>query len=101
MALKLAPWRRLPASCEVVVFNDHLHDEDAIASHALNVPHAKHFHADITTLPIDQMPWCHIATFSPACPAWTTANGLTRDMKSSSLLYSLPMPATARWSSSG
>ena len=32
VALKLAPWRRLPASCEVVVFNDHLHDEDAIVA---------------------------------------------------------------------
>ena len=30
VALKLAPWKRLPASSEVVVFNDHLHDEDAI-----------------------------------------------------------------------
>jgi phosphoglycerate dehydrogenase-like enzyme len=30
VALKLAPWQRLPASCEVVAFNDHLHDEDAI-----------------------------------------------------------------------
>jgi len=30
VALELAPWKRLPASTEVVVFTDHLHDEDAI-----------------------------------------------------------------------
>ena len=30
VALSLAPWRRLPASCEVVAFSDHLHDDDAI-----------------------------------------------------------------------
>ena len=30
VALELAPWKRLPASTEVAVFTDHLHDEDAI-----------------------------------------------------------------------
>ena len=30
VALELAPWKRLPASAEVVVFTDHLHEEDAI-----------------------------------------------------------------------
>ena len=30
VALELAPWKHLPASAEVVVFTDHLHDEDAI-----------------------------------------------------------------------
>lgn len=55
------------------------HDKWAITSHALNFPHAEHFQADITKLPIDKMPWAHLATFSPACPAWTTANGIKRD----------------------
>ena len=30
VALKMAHWARLPPSCEVVVFRDHLDDEDAI-----------------------------------------------------------------------
>jgi phosphoglycerate dehydrogenase-like enzyme len=30
VALKMAPWERLPASCEVVAFRDHLDDDDAI-----------------------------------------------------------------------
>src|SRR5688572_7806761 len=30
VALKMTDWSRLPASCEVVVFRDHLDDEDAI-----------------------------------------------------------------------
>jgi DNA (cytosine-5)-methyltransferase 1 len=55
------------------------HDEHAIASHRLNFPKAEHFHADLTKLPIEKMPWCHLFTYSPACPAWTDANGLKRD----------------------
>ena len=55
------------------------HDQAAIESHALNFPDAEHFQADITALPIDKMPWCHLFTASPACPAWTTANGVRRD----------------------
>jgi len=31
VALKMADWNRLPSTCEVVVFRDHLDDEDAIA----------------------------------------------------------------------
>jgi phosphoglycerate dehydrogenase-like enzyme len=30
VALKMAPWERLPAPCKVVAFQDHLDDEDAI-----------------------------------------------------------------------
>lgn len=55
------------------------HDKSAIDSHALNFPRAKHFHADLTKMDMDEMPWAHLFTASPACPAWTTANGLTRD----------------------
>jgi DNA (cytosine-5)-methyltransferase 1 len=55
------------------------HDPHAIASHALNFPNAEHFCEDLTKLDIDKMPWCHLFTASPACPAWTTANGLKRD----------------------
>ena len=55
------------------------HDQAAVDSHALNFPDAEHYKADITTLPIDKMPWCHLFTASPSCPAWTTANGVRRD----------------------
>ena len=55
------------------------HDKAAVDSHVMNFPAAEHYQADITTLPIDRMPWCHLFTASPACPSWTTANGLRRD----------------------
>lgn len=63
----------VPGVCTVAAAN---HDFWAIGSHELNFPHAQHFQADITKLPMDQMPWCHLFTASPACPAWTTANGV-------------------------
>lgn len=55
------------------------HAKDATDSFGLNFPKAKVFQADITKLPIHKMPWAHLFTASPACPAWTTANGLKRD----------------------
>lgn len=55
------------------------HDPDAIASHAANFPAAQHFQADVTKLDMAQMPYAELFSASPACPAWTTANGVRRD----------------------
>ncbi|MFI1995720.1 DNA cytosine methyltransferase [Actinoplanes sp. NPDC020271] len=55
------------------------HAADAVASHALNFPGARHFQEDVTKLPVDKMPYAEIFVASPACPAWTTANGVKRD----------------------
>lgn len=55
------------------------HDRHAVDSHTLNFPGARHFQADITKLPIDKMPYAEIFSASPACPSWTTANGVKRD----------------------
>lgn len=55
------------------------HLADAIATHRLNFPDAEHFEEDILTLPIDKMGYATMFTASPACPAWTTANGVKRD----------------------
>ncbi len=66
----------VPGVCTIAAAN---HDADAINSHQLNFAHAEHFQADITKLPMEQMPWCHLFTASPACPSWTGANGLKMD----------------------
>lgn len=55
------------------------HDKHAVDSHTLNFPSARHFQADITKLPVDKMPYAEIFSASPACPAWTTANGVKRE----------------------
>lgn len=55
------------------------HDKDATDSFGMNFPKAQVLQEDITKLPIDKMPWVHFFTASPACPAWTTANGMKRD----------------------
>lgn len=55
------------------------HDKHAVDSHTLNFPDARHFQADITKLPVDKMPYAEIFSASPACPAWTTANGVRRE----------------------
>lgn len=55
------------------------HDKHAVDSHSLNFPGAQHFQADITKLPVDKMPYAEIFSASPACPAWTTANGVRRE----------------------
>jgi DNA (cytosine-5)-methyltransferase 1 len=55
------------------------HDKHAVDSHTLNFPDARHFQADITKLPVDKMPYAEIFSASPACPAWTTANGVKRE----------------------
>lgn len=55
------------------------HDKHAVDSHTLNFPSARHFQADITKLPVDKMPYAEIFSASPACPAWTDANGVRRD----------------------
>lgn len=52
------------------------HDKYAVDSHSLNFPGARHFQADITKLPVDKMPYAEIFSASPACPAWTNANGV-------------------------
>jgi DNA (cytosine-5)-methyltransferase 1 len=52
------------------------HDKDAVDSHSLNFPGARHFQADITKLPVEKMPYAEIFSASPACPAWTNANGV-------------------------
>jgi DNA (cytosine-5)-methyltransferase 1 len=52
------------------------HDKHAVDSHTLNFPSARHFQADITKLPVDKMPYAEIFSASPACPAWTNANGI-------------------------
>jgi DNA (cytosine-5)-methyltransferase 1 len=55
------------------------HDKHAVDSHTLNFPGARHFQADITKLPVDKMPYAELFSASPACPAWTTANGVRRE----------------------
>ncbi|GGN39829.1 DNA (cytosine-5)-methyltransferase 1 [Actinoplanes campanulatus] len=55
------------------------HDKHAVDSHTLNFPGARHFQADITKLPVDKMPYAELFSASPACPAWTDANGVRRD----------------------
>jgi DNA (cytosine-5)-methyltransferase 1 len=55
------------------------HDKHAVDSHTLNFPGARHFQADITKLPVTKMPYAEIFSASPACPSWTTANGVKRD----------------------
>ncbi|AEV86674.1 DNA (cytosine-5-)-methyltransferase [Actinoplanes sp. SE50] len=55
------------------------HDRHAVDSHNLNFPGARHFQADITKLPVEKMPYAELFSASPACPAWTDANGVKRD----------------------
>lgn len=55
------------------------HDPEACQEHARNFPHARHYQADVTKLDVTEMPRVDLFTASPACPAWTTANGLKRD----------------------
>jgi DNA (cytosine-5)-methyltransferase 1 len=61
------------------------HDKHAVDSHTLNFPDARHFQADITKLPIEKMPYAEIFSASPACPSWTTANGVRRDFDRANL----------------
>ncbi len=61
------------------------HNKDATDSFGLNFPKAQVFQEDITKLPIDKMPWAHLFTASPACPAWTTANGMRREFDRSNV----------------
>lgn len=55
------------------------HDRDACEQHALNFPHARHYQADVTKLDMTTMPRVDYFSASPACPAWTDANGVKRD----------------------
>jgi DNA (cytosine-5)-methyltransferase 1 len=55
------------------------HDRDACEQHALNFPNARHYRDDVTKLDMTKMPRTDIFTASPACPAWTDANGVKRD----------------------
>lgn len=55
------------------------HNGQAIDSHRLNFPNAEHFQEDLTKLDVDKMPYAELFTASPACPAWTDANGVRRD----------------------
>lgn len=55
------------------------HDEHACREHARNFPNATHYQADVTKLDMTKMPRADIFTASPACPAWTDANGVRRD----------------------
>ncbi len=55
------------------------HDPDACEQHALNFPHARHYQADVTKLDMTTMPRVDYFSASPACPAWTDANGVRRD----------------------
>lgn len=64
---------------DVAVTDAANHDEHACAEHARNFPHARHYQADVTKLDMTRMPRADIFTASPACPAWTDANGVRRD----------------------
>jgi DNA (cytosine-5)-methyltransferase 1 len=55
------------------------HDPEACEEHFRNFPNARHYQADVTKLDVTQMPRVDLFTASPACPAWTTANGIKRD----------------------
>ncbi|MEV4212612.1 DNA cytosine methyltransferase [Micromonospora sp. NPDC049662] len=55
------------------------HDPDACAQHALNFPKARHYQEDVTKLVMEKMPRVDFFSASPACPAWTDANGIRRD----------------------
>lgn len=55
------------------------HDPDACAQHALNFPNARHYQEDVTKLDMEKMPRVDFFSGSPACPAWTDANGVKRD----------------------
>jgi len=55
------------------------HDPDACAQHALNFPKARHYQEDVTKLDMTTMPRVDYFSASPACPAWTDANGVKRD----------------------
>jgi DNA (cytosine-5)-methyltransferase 1 len=55
------------------------HDPEACQEHARNFPTARHYQADVTKLDVTEMPRVDLFTASPACPAWTTANGVKRD----------------------
>nr|BFE71748.1 hypothetical protein GCM10020092_050490 [Actinoplanes digitatis] len=73
--------------------------EDAIESFALHHPDAQVFQEDITKLPVDKMPYAEIFVASPACPAWTTANGVRREFDRANAeqpaLFDLARPLTA------
>jgi DNA (cytosine-5)-methyltransferase 1 len=55
------------------------HDPEACEEHFRNFQNARHYQADVTKLDVTQMPRVDLFTASPACPAWTTANGIKRD----------------------
>jgi DNA (cytosine-5)-methyltransferase 1 len=55
------------------------HDPDACAQHELNFPNARHYQEDVTKLDLAKMPRRDLMSGSPACPAWTDANGVKRD----------------------
>lgn len=63
----------------VVITDAANHDKEACEQHALNFPGARHYQADVTKLDLTQMPRVDLFTGSPACPAWTDANGVRRD----------------------
>ncbi|MEV5819221.1 DNA cytosine methyltransferase [Micromonospora haikouensis] len=67
------------------------HDEHACREHARNFPDATHYQADVTKLDMTKMPRADIFTASPACPAWTDANGVRRDFdKANAVQHTLP-----------
>lgn len=55
------------------------HNSDAIATHRLNFPNAEHRQADITKLPMEDLPHTDMDSYAPVCPPWTKANGMRRD----------------------
>lgn len=55
------------------------HDKDAVAEYQRNNPNTDVRQADVTKLDMETMPRVDLFTASPACPAWTTANGVKRD----------------------
>jgi DNA (cytosine-5)-methyltransferase 1 len=70
------------------------HDPDACEQHGLNFPNARHYQEDVTKLDMNKMPRVDLFTASPACPAWTDANGIRRDFDKAnaeqSALFELP-----------
>ncbi|MFG1608357.1 DNA cytosine methyltransferase [Actinoplanes sp. NPDC049265] len=76
------------------------HMKDAIESFALHHPDAQVFQEDITKLSVDRMPYAEIFVASPACPAWTTANGVRREFDRANAeqpaLFDLARPLTAK-----
>lgn len=76
------------------------HAKEAVESHALYFPGAEHFQEDVTKLPVERMPYAEIFAASPACPAWTTANGVRREFDKANAerqtLFDLARPLTAK-----